>query len=360
MTTEERVIDRKVIGSSNPIARKFRDIGSAFKGIGFGFVLLVVGIVLVYFSVRGVKEYSKVVEALPMQETTTETNSGLVKTKGELFSNTPITFEYKNCSSILGCKQPSLESKKLENILYVSATWQRYEIVKEVRTETRTKTENGQDIQETVEITEYNEKWVDKKTDEKWAGGIMLDNIKLAPENAQIKLNYQTSEDNKVFIDGAGEINNYGQQASSEIGNTRIQIKYIPNNLKEIIVVGNLSNNQMVDGEPFILTNMSDSELVESLKSSENTQRLVMRVLAWLALTIGFAMIIAPIMEIVEIVPVLGNSIKSFAGIVGAVVSLVIVIAGVLIIKYWYIILALGILILGLIVFAIIKKLSSK
>lgn len=61
----ERVISTKVIGSADPISKKFRSIKSAFGGIGCGIVLLIVGIVLVYNSVNGVKEYSKIVEALP-------------------------------------------------------------------------------------------------------------------------------------------------------------------------------------------------------------------------------------------------------------------------------------------------------
>jgi hypothetical protein len=360
MTTEERVIDRKVIGSSNPIARKFRDFTGAIKGVGCGFLLLIVGIVVIYFSVRGVQEHSKTVESLSLQSPTELSESGMVKTSGNLATDEPIILEYEKCNNTFGCKYPAPETSKVEDILYYSAIWERFELVKEVRTETRMKTENGQDIEETVEITEYNEKWVEKKKESNWANNIKLDNIAIQPSKAKIMINHLSLEDDRVFIDGLGELNNYGKEVSSKVGDTRIKISYIPNTLENIIVVGEISNNTISDGDTFIITDKSDSELFESLKSSEKTQRLILRIVAWLALTIGFGMIIAPIMEIIEIVPILGKSVKAFAGFIGAVLSLIIVVAGVLIIHYWYIILILAILAIAGVVVLILKKVNSQ
>lgn len=406
----EKVVSKKVIGSANPLARKFRGIKGAFQGIGCGIVSLIIGFVLIISSVTAVKENSKVIEATELKTPTmVEGEQGYVKIHGipSDVEDIPFTysiinqnnsneyiyddgvnnydyevddyfydsddyydFEYDYYDDIdddyneyndneyttLDEKNKTIET--FSDFLYLDAAFERFEVVEEVRTETRRRVENGQDIEETVEITEYKEKWV-KKDSTTLTPYFSLGSIRINPQRASFKLNLQSKTVNNVYIPNLDRINTYGQAISQQVGNTRLVISYIPNN-QEMIVAGELSGDQISSGDPFIVSNKSDTELVQNLKTEESIMRWGLRIGAWLLLTIGFGMILAPILEILDIIPFLGKMVKGLAFFVSAFVSFLIVLFVTILIKFWYLALLLVFLLFGAIGFLVFKLITKK
>lgn len=355
----EKVISRKVVGSANPIASKFRDIKSAFAGIGGGFIMVIIGFVLIFTSVRSVKENSKIVANVPLQEASeiSSSHTGTVKIKGTPNVTNQEILTYYNCEDFW-CEYADEENPmELNNALYAEVSYERYEVVEEVRTETRTVIEGGQEIEETVEITEYNEKWVTKKEDSFWSE-FKLGEIEIDGNNAKQVLNEEEEIIANVFIAGLGDVETYGQDISDKIGETRLVINYVPND-KNLIVIGDVYNSKIEAGETFIISDQSPDQLVQTLETEESTMRLVMRFGAWLMLTLGFSAIIAPIFEFVEMIPLFGKMAKAAAGFVGAVIAAIIVVAGVLIVKFWWLCLGGLVLLIGIGVAVVVMAMSK-
>lgn len=342
MATEE-VVSRKVIGSANPIARKFRDVKSAFAGVGCGFLALVGGLALIFYSVTGVEERSQVIELLdPISvENVDEGQTNLVE--GKLTVNEPLIFE---------------DYPELSNLLYYEASYERFEPVKKTTTETRTVVENGQDVQETVEVTKIEEEWVEKQTDTMYTRASIGD-YTINLEEIDLILDSEEKAFNDVFIANLESVSiptdDDEYSPSSNVGDTRIVVTYVSVPDASVLVAGEFTSNEVKEGDIYLLTDKSRTDLIESLKSSESTQRWGMRIGAWLLLTIGFGAIIAPIMEFVEMIPIFGNLAKTVAGIIGAILAAIIVFVGVLVVKYWYICLGGGILLIILAVIVLVK-----
>jgi hypothetical protein len=148
---------------------------------------------------------------------------------------------------------------------------------------------------------------------------------------------------------------------SQNVGDLRIRGTYIDGNVVngDILVVGSVNSGVIDGGDTFIVTDKSNDELIASLQKNENTARWVLRGVSWLTLTIGFALMIAPILELIEIIPVFGGMVKVVAILFGAILSAIIVFVGVIMIKFWYLVL---VLMLGLFVggiYLIVKKKKS-
>jgi hypothetical protein len=354
----EKVVSKKVLGSANPIARKFRDLKGAIQGIGCGFLSLIIGIVLIVSSVTSIKENSKLLANTPLQTPQeVENKQEFVKVQAQPSDIEKIEFKFTICEN-KNCYAWQQTEETFEDFLYLDAKFERFEVVEKTRTETRTRVENGQDIEETVEITEYKEEWVTKNQNT-LKPYFSLGAIQINPEKATYKINTLSKTFTNIMISNLEEINTYGQQVSEQVGQTRLVVEYLkPENT--IIATGDISSNTISSGEPFIISNKTDAELIETLKTEESAMRWGLRIGAWLLLTIGFSMILAPLMEIVDIIPVLGKFIKFVAFAISAFLSLLIVLILTLLIKYWYLALLLFILIFVGIAFLVIKLLTSK
>ena len=81
---DERIVSETVVGSSNPIARYGRSLVDSIKGIGTGFIMVLIGFVILYWSV-GMKENSGAVAKLPLTpaESVSASQAGLVKITGK-------------------------------------------------------------------------------------------------------------------------------------------------------------------------------------------------------------------------------------------------------------------------------------
>lgn len=354
----ERVISSRVVGSSNPIAKKMRSIGNSIKGVGCGFIMLIIGLVLIYQSVYGVKEYSKILAALPMQEASESMgNEELVKVKGSVDVPTPVEYSYEKCANAqcFGETTPS----KTELAMYISVDKQRFEIVEHVRTETRTRNVGGDEVEEQVEVKEYNEEWVSKESKVIWADFTLNGKVTVkGSADTKLMIDPVEKEVANVKIDNLSALNYYGQQPSAQIGSTRLVYSYIPLTLPapEFIVTGRMESKTIRTGDPFIITDMTESQLIKALGDEENFTRWAFAIGSWVLTFIGLSMIMAPIIELVDWIPLFGWAAKAAAAGVAFVIATVLVLGSWLILKFWWLILLLTIALIALAVYLLAKK----
>ncbi len=354
----ERVISSRVVGSSNPIAKKVRSISSSIKGVGCGFIMLIIGLVLIYQSVYGVKEYSKILAALPMQEASESMgNEELVKVKGMVDVPTPVEYSYEKCANAqcFGETTPS----KTELALYLSIDKQRFEIVEHVRTETRTRDVGGDEVEEQVEVKEYKEEWVSKEKKTLWADFTLNGKVTVkGSPDTKLMIETEEKEVADVKIDNLSALNYYGQQPSAQVGSTRLVYSYIPLSLPapEYIVTGRMETNTIRSGDPFIVTDMTESQLIQALGDEENFTRWAFAIGSWVLTFIGLSMIMAPIIELVDWIPLFGWGAKAAATGLAFVIATVLVLGSWLILKFWWLILLLTIALIALAVYLVAKK----
>lgn len=352
----------KQIIKNNPISRRVRKIGGAVKAIPFGIVLLLVGLYLTYAAVINVKEISKIVNNLntvSAKDVSKEHDLAFFEGKPELITDN--SFEYKVCERSYECTENyEYTTKNIDDVFYISIEYQRYEQKEEKREETRTRIENGEEIEETVEITELVEDWETKQAIENWydfkVGGITVRN----PSKADRYINTDTQTIERVYVSNLSAtpyIN--ASEASDKVGSTRMLLTtYTPSG--DINVVGAVKNGQIDTEDIFIITEQSKDSLVQTLERKEKTSRNMLRFFAWLTLTIGFMTVLGPILSVLEMIPFAGKVANTIALFIGAIVSAIIVVIGGLLIKFWWLFLIIVLLLIAGAGYLFLQWLGSK
>jgi len=357
----ETVVSTRVLGSSNPIAKKFRSIKSAVGGIGCGFILLIVGFVLIYQSIYGVKEYSKIVAALPTSKATEViANQDLAKVSGNATNSAGVSLSYTKCQDKF-CNPFYTTSAKIDNLYYYEYDKQRFEIVKHVTQETRTKDVGGDEVEETVEVVTYPEEWVSKEANKAF-GSFTLGTLAVQPNvDTKTMIEMNTQEILEVKVDNIPAIDFLGQLPGPQVGSTKMIIKSIPAlNDKPVIVVGKVENNIIKSGDPFIVTTSNEAKLLADLGQEETFQRIALMLFSWLCMFVGLGLLLAPILELVNWIPLFGGAAKLAAGVISFVVATVIVLGGYVIMRFWYVFVLLFIGLIVLAVFLVAKSMNKK
>lgn len=329
----ERVVSSRVIGSSNPIARKFREFKGKIGGICAAPILIIIAFVLLFGSERIAKK-SAVVENLELEKATEVTaDDGMHKIQG-----IPII-------------ENAATAPELGTVLYYDYEIEEYREVEETETETVTRIENGKEIEDTVERTKLVEKWVEEESGSKW-GSFSLGEYIIEPDGAKMELDLSTKtyyEDMGMYVELGS-----GRSVTPDLGDRRLVVNYLPLD-DELVVVGEVSGTTISGGDVFIISNKSAGELVDELKSEENMFYWVMKVGSWVLFTVGILSLLGPILALVDFIPLVGKSATCAASVVAAIIAAGIVLAGTIVIKYWFICLALLLLVLfGGIAFAVI------
>jgi hypothetical protein len=334
----ERVVSKRVIGSANPIARKFRALKGSFGGVCIAPVMIIIAFVLLFAGERQ-KEHSKTVEELSLETASEVTaDSGMHKIQGTATITTPA------------------EAPEVGDVLYYSYKKQEYEEVEKTESYTDTEIENGQEVEVTKERVKIVDEWVDKETKSDWAS-FKLGKYTIDTEDAKKEFDYSSKEYRE---DLWGDYDEYtGSSDTADIGDVRIVVDYLPTDT-ELLVVGEITGSEIKGGESFIVSNKSDSELVSDLKSEETAIYWIMKVGSWLLLTLGFMMILGPILSLLDFIPIAGKVANCVASIVGAAVAAGIVLMATLIIKFWYLCIAAAVLgivaLVTMLVLLIVKK----
>jgi hypothetical protein len=338
----ERVVSRKVVGSANPIARKFRDIKGAFQGVCIAPVLIVLAFGLLLYSER-FKKSSQIVESLTLEQANEVTASdGMHKMSG-----TPTVSD------------PAV-APEVGSVLYYHYTLEEYKEVEETETETVTKVEGGKDIEETIERVKIVPKWVELESESKWAS-FKLGNYSVATSGADLELDLMEKEYYEDW-DGYFEVTS-GMNISPELGDYRMVVTYLELD-SELLVVGQISNSTVdSSGEVFIISTKSDSELLADLKTEESAIYWVMKAGTVLLLMFGFLSILGPVLSVLDIIPIAGKALNCAATVIALILSVIIVAIATVIIKFWWAILILGVVTLagiGIGVFLLLSKGSKK
>lgn len=323
MPSDERIVSESVVGSSNPVARFGRKFSDSVSGIFFGLILIAIGFGLVWFGERQ-KEYSKDVAAIPMVTTVASVQTGMVKVQA-----VPVA-------------SPALVAPLTsESVVYYTYKKEEYRKVKETRNETRTVQQNGQDVQQTVQRDVYVDKWVDVGSDKKWAtfsvGGAAVDGTGASLSYIKLKKLYEKEQPAPV---------------GGEVQKTREVVEGIPTSAA-LLVVGEVANGAIKSGTPFIITDKSNDELLAAMQSSESWKYWGFKIAAWLLMTIGFVMLFGPITTLLNILPGLGSLVSGVLFLVFGILSAIIVLLGTVVIRYWWAVLGvLILLVIGAVVMA--------
>lgn len=364
-TTEKVVSSKKVVPQKknilkdNPISQRIKKVSGAIKAIPFGILLLLVGLWLTYASVVNVKEISKIVDRIDsISADKADSNHDLAFFTGKPELNTGNSFEYKVCEKSYECTEDyEFSTKKIEDVIYISAKFERFEQKEEKRTETRTRIENGEEIEDTVEITELVEDWETKREVENWYSFKLGKFTVESPERADRFINTNENTVERVYIPNLSTPYISKEDASDKVGSTRLVITtYSPTG--NINVVAEIVNNRVDNSSTFIITEQDQNTLVETLQRREKTSRGSMRFFAWLALTIGFMTVLGPIMSIIEIIPFAGKIANFIALVAGAIISAIVVFVGVIIVKFWWVFVILILLLIcgGVYLFMLSQK----
>ena len=310
-------------------------IGNAFKGIAGGFVLILIGIVLLWWNegnnVKNIKttaEMEKVVIDVKSDKVDSKNDGKLIATNGKLINEQELT------DDDLGV---TIKTPKMIRVVEVYQ-WD----------------ENSTTDDDGHTTYSYRKKWSDDLID----SGNFHDKNKKNPTTKLFENKTYTSSDVKVgaFSLSSNQIerlstkanfNSYNQEKTNElnlkvsgkyltnssdldnpkIGDTRIEILYHDGNELSVLAVqqGNTfvdfvskydkRVNRIMDGTH------SGKEMINVIKEEDKFFKWIMRLIGVLLTVFGFAAILKPISAITSFVPILGS-------IVGGAVALVSLVLG--------------------------------
>jgi len=339
----EKIISSKKLGSSNPILRKFRNFKSSCAGLVAAPILILISLGVLFYGEKFEKS-SKVVEDLDLiSASEAEDKKGMQKFNGKIKITDPIENDY------------------IQGAVYISYKSQEYREVEKKETVTETVNIGGDDVEQTKEITKIFDEWVDIDTKIQWAE-FKVGDISIDPNEADLQFDFDSkkfylSKEDQYYYDEYEEVST---SPVPVIGDKRLVFDYVSSE-DELVIVGEISNGKVKDGEVFIISNKSASALLQDLKSSESAMYWGLKFLSWLLMTIGFLSILGPILSIADFIPIAGKAASCVGSIVAGVLSLIIVTLLTLLIKLWWLCLGGFILIfIGLSVLLVVLIVKKK
>jgi len=314
------------------------------KGIGVGIVAILVSFLLIWNSVN-VRETSAEVENLSLQSVSeAQEERGLGKVFGELSTEDPLCIEILRCEQTI-CTDPEI-AFEAENLIYIDVEYQRFEVVRDVEESE----ESGDRVSETVT---YENEWVTYDEETNWAD-VTIDGVNLNIDDARTIIERQSETVEDIVIEGLPALQTYDRTPESDepaFGTTRAVVTYITQDDREYTVVGEMRSDGLSSGDPFIVTDNSDSELVSQLGGEESTTRWVLRFISFLLMTFGFTSMLSPILVFTDMIPVAGKAARSLATLVSAILAGVIVLLTTFLLNFWWLILL--VVVLGIVAFGL-------
>jgi len=349
----ERVISSKIIKQNSAFADKlskfgikkpkifdkFSNLGMSLKATCMAPFLLLIAFGVIFFSEKFEKK-SIIVENLQLEQATEiSATADLHKLQG-----TPDISK-------------KLEAPNVGEVLYYDYIVEEYAEVEEIETDTVTKVIDGQEVEQVIEKTVLVEKWKEvSSTEPKWAT-FKLGKYNIDPSTATKKINFSNKE---YWADMWGDYELVSNERTPKLGDQRMTVTYLPVN-SEIIIIGDIqkSSNGEVSissGDTFMISNKSNEDLIAGMQASEKTTFWITKVIAILLLVAGFRGFIAPILALLDFIPLVGKAANAVATIIALILSITIVILTSIIIRYWWLLLILLALFGGLIAFLISKS----
>jgi len=334
--TSSTEVGRKVLGSANPFAKGFRKAkggcADSIGGIFFGIILFMLAFWPAWCSVRGVDAVSKDVDALPlMTAAEAEGQSGMVKVQDDVEDIDAIELDIE-CGDMYD----------EVDVLWYTYSLQEYTEHYETQTRTETKDEDGQEVEYTYEDEVLVEDWEVKEENTEVVDSFFLGNIEVRPAQAEIRL------------EGTEECEDKGRE---EIGEEWLAIEYMPvEDVGRLVVVGEIDNDEIRGGDPFIVTDRSPDDLVAAMAGEESTSRWMLTIVAIIMFFISFNLIIGPLLFLLNYVPVIGSGLRFGIGIGSLILAIIWVMLLKFIIAFWWLIFIIVIAVVVLLVMAGKKK----
>ena len=304
----ERVVGERVLGSANPIAKGFRgaknEIVGAFQGIGLGIILFFVAIGVSTCQAKEVSKDAAKYEAISATDAEGKSGMFIVSGAAELVDK---------------IKPPQVDA----NVLYYH--WERQEYCKEIVTETHTETvtENGQEVEKTVE--EQKEVWDWKTREEKSKYAMFkLGSIKVKADNSRIDLSKNIVEKD---------------MGKNTVGNDIREVVEYVELPSQLTVVGSLAGGEISGGDQFWITTKNKDEILAQMKSEEKAANIGYFVLAVVLFTLSFNLVLGPILLLTKLVPFLGGLIRGVVFFISLIISIVTVLMIKIVLKYWWVLL---------------------
>ncbi len=318
----QKVVSEKVLGSSSGIARFGRKVKKQISGRLSGVLLGLLLIVISFFVIWQSEKFDKsadLIASLPVLTVDQAADTtGLVKVAGKV-TESPI--------------QAPIEKK---DVLYYHHVREELETVSKTETDTQVVSREGQDIEQTIEKEVEKEQWVTKVDESQWAEIVLDNKIVIKPQFAK-----QLLDLTEIY--------------SMESEETRQKIEAVlPGD--SLIAVGELYNNRIEGGDPFIVSNKSNQALIESLKSSENFTWWLLKLGTVLLFGFGLYLLLGPFLLVLDAIPVLGKIGKGGLLIICLIIGLLFTVLSSLLIAFWYIILILLVALIAYLLYLKNKK----
>lgn len=299
------------------------------RGMAFGIIMILLAFVLIWVSLNSIAENSVTVADMEVQEfDALDADRQMIKAYGYLTVDNPLDFSVGDVSE--------------SNLIYYSIELQRFEVIRNVREDSETGEQR----------ISYSQDWVTKSETEFWAG-ISISDVEVDFAEARDIIEKQSMEVEDVEILDIDKLETYNQgldEGNPEFGSTRALVSLIPNDGREYLVVGQIRGDSINSGDPFIVTDMTDADLIAFLGQQESNQRLGARVVAFILLTLGFTSMLSPILVLTDYVPLVGSAARGVATFISAILALIVVMVTLFLLKFWWLILL--VIVVGLLGFA--------
>ncbi|MDP4008594.1 MAG: TMEM43 family protein [Candidatus Peregrinibacteria bacterium] len=313
-----RVVSERVLGSSNPIARYFRNLMKSVGGVVLGLILFFGSFGVMWFS-ENFTEHSKVVEAVPMSEASALVE-GTVKFEG------PINVQDYAIVAPTG-----------GDALYYSYLDERCEM--ETYNETKVVQRDGQDVEQTIE--KERNVWKGEPLEE-WAT-FTVGGIKVNPSAAMNKLQLTELSKEGNFNSGECVVGTYRHKTMG----------FVPSDATTLLVVGDYLGDSVSSGSTFIVTDLGNDALLAKLQGEESTLFWILKAAAALMFAAGLTLIVSPVLMLLNVLPGLGKALQAVVFFVSLILGIVVVLLATIILKFWWLIL---LLLLGFGIYAWKKK----
>ena len=319
-----------------------KKIGNAFGGIGIGFVLIIVGIILLWWNegnnVRNLKTTAEMDKSVidVLSDSIDSSNEGkLIATHGKLINEEELTDE---------TFKVSIKTAKLERIVEMYQ-WSETSHTEDGDT---TYTYNKEWSSSLIDSTHFSKSGYDNPSEmpfgsnSYFANDVRVGAFRLSSEQIGLLSTngvYDTLNEENVTSLGYKVIGKYYTNSADfnnpKVGDVRISFVY--NNSTDISVLAVQTGNTFTDfvskagkSESRIMDGVQTGhEMINAIKNENKILKWVLRVAGVLLTVGGFSSILKPISAIGGVIPLLGNVIQSMVGLIsfilGLAVSLVVI-----------------------------------
>lgn len=141
-------------------------------------------------------------------------------------------------------------------------------------------------------------------------------------------------------------------------GCERIQVTVTPIPAEEMTFIGSVKGNSIaqyiLDDDAFLNASLGDFQsTMKDIQSDDNIKKWIGRGIGFVAMWVSFNMLVGPILALLSFIPFIGGFGKTALSFVLGVVAFIITATTILLVKFWYIWLIIGLAAIG---YAIYKK----